>query len=56
MLCNLQIYGDKRFLFDIVANGRNGIDVDKCVLHLLASKLLLSVLEFSLKCYFPFQV
>lgn len=23
----------KKFLFDIVANGINGIDVDKCALH-----------------------
>jgi hypothetical protein len=34
------VYGDKRFLFDIVANGRNGIDVDKYVTHYLLSSLL----------------
>lgn len=35
-----QVYGDKRFLFDIVANGRNGIDVDKYVICYLLSRLL----------------
>lgn len=34
------MYGDKRFLFDIVANGRNGIDVDKYVTCWLLSRLL----------------
>jgi hypothetical protein len=27
----VQPYGEKRFLYDVVANGRNGIDVDKYV-------------------------
>ena len=29
----LRAASNKKFLFDIVANGINGIDVDKCDLH-----------------------